>query len=1314
MGSRAFAIIAAGGVWFSCAAISYAAPLWTDIDSSRVAARGERQIKPSVGRTMALNYTGMTQLLERAPREKDVAAPDSAFEIELPMPEGGFARFRVVESPVMAPELAARYPTIKTYLGQGIDNPTTTARFDLTSRGFRAQVIASTHTSYIEPYQLNDTGNYVVFNKADYPLDREPMRCSVTGAEVKSKPNLLSKNSVAALASGATLRTYRLAVATTGEYTAALGGTKLDGLSGVVTTINRVNGIYERELAVRMQLVANNDLLIYTNGLTDPYTNNSGGTMLGQNQTNLNAVIGNANFDIGHVFSTGGGGVASLGSVCSATAKARGVTGLPTPRADSFDVDFVSHEMGHQFDGEHTFNSESGNCDGNRSFNGEAAYEVGSGVTIQAYAGSCELQDLQGSSEDYFHRFSLNQMLAFTTTPGGGATCGVVTPTGNTPPTVTTTPSHNIPRDTPFKLTASGSDVNNDTLTYIWEQFDLGPATTGPTFTDTGAGPLFRNFAPTTDPMRTFPSLRYILNNANIVPDAAPLEGTTSPDFFAGEKLPSTARALNFRVTARDNRAGGGGTNEAATVVNVISTAGPFAVTAPNTAVSWAAGTPQTVTWNVASTTASPISAANVEIALSTDGGYTFPTILAASAANDGSESITIPSNTPGTTQARIRVAAVGNIFFDISDVNFTITGTNTVPTLNVTGSVSTTQGGAATTAVVANVSDVQTPAANLTVAVSNVPPELTVSATNNNGSVSLSATAACSLYAPRNGSLSYPILLTVTDGAGATTTRSVNVNVSANSVPTLGNYSNTVITRGNSYTATPSAAVADANNNLSTITVSPTSFPGSTLGTNVSIATNGTITVNTDSTTVAGIYPIRAQITDSCGGTRLREFNAHVIPPGAFLQYASNQLTSGNGIIERGECNALNVSLNNIGNATATAVNATLWSATPGVLVTQPSAAMSNIATAQTQATSSPFQISTANDFVCGADANLTIVANFAGGTSPGVFSFSLPTGTTTTVFSEAFDSVVAPALPANWTAQRTGATPPALWASTTTAVDTAPNAVFTNGIDSVASNSLITPPIALPPSTGGATISIRHAWSFETGYDGGIVEISTDGGTIYNNVTEPAVGGTFLANGYAFSIPSLYMNPIGGRDAWSGTQANYVTSTIQLPAALNGQTIRLRFRAGWDDSTSTPGANWRIDGVTVLSGRSCLSPGTGACSPPALMNVDDSSAPDVYSGTTDGMLLLRYLFGLRNSGLTDNINATSPQRDAAQIATHIATNLARFDIDGDGAVRATTDGVMVLRRLLGLSGNALTSGLRVGNRSNIEIANAIDALRP
>jgi hypothetical protein len=1369
------------------AAVASAANLWSDADPSRIATTGTRFIVPEVGRTMALNYAGMTALLQSAPLERDVAAPDSPFELELPLPEGGYGRFRVVESPIMEAGLAKRYPMLKTYLGQGIDNPTATVRFDLTVRGFRAQVIANTHTTYIEPYQTGDVGTYVVFNKSDYRKQGAAFTCGVTGEEIKSVPNLLRKNNVVNISSGGSLRTYRLALAATGEYTAVLGGTVLDGLSGQITTMNRVNGIYERELGVRMVLVANNDLIVYTNGTTDPYTNGNGNTMLGENQSNLNTVIGNANYDIGHVFSTGGGGVAGLGVVCNSGNKGRGVTGSTNPIADAYDVDYVAHEMGHQFAGNHTFNGSGVNCSGgNRS--ASSAYEPGSGITIQAYAGICGNDNTQPNSEDYFHRRSLNEMLAFTTNAGTGASCGTLTTTGNNAPTVTTTAAFTIPQQTPFKLTASGTDPDGDTLTYLWEQFDVGAAANAEgVLVDAGSGPLFRSFIPTTDPTRIFPSLRYILNNANVVPATAPLPGTTTPNYMAAELLPSTNRTMNFRVTVRDNRAGGGGTNEASTAITVTTAAGPFAVTSPNTAVTWAAGSSQTITWNVAGTTAAPVSTANVEIALSVDGGYTFPYILAASTANDGTETLTIPAGIPATTQARIRVAAVGNVFFDISDTNFTITGANTAPTLTVTGSVTTRQGSPAATAVVATVSDAQDSAGSLAVSVSQVPPELTVTASNAGGNVSLTATASCSLVTPTSGNKTYPVLLTVTDSAGASTTLPVNVLVGANLIPTLGTYGNINMNLNATTTVTPSAAIADGNNNLVAASVSPTLLPGSGDGATISIAANGTVTVNTDNNTTPGTYTVRAQANDSCGAVRVRQFTVTVLPTTPVINLASSQIITGNGVIEPNECNQLNVTLTNAGVGSATGVTATLSTVTPNVTVTQPTASFADIAAGQSRTSLTPFQFSTTSSLTCGSTVNFNLTVNYTGGGSPRVIPLTFTVGTTTSVFTQNFDGVTAPALPAGWTTAQSGTTPPAVWATTTSSPDTAPNAAFTNGVATPSTNSLISPAITLPASSTGAVLTFRNAWNFEAGYDGGVLELSTDNGTTYNDVTSPAVGGSFTTGGYSGSISSSFGSPIGGQAAWTGVQSTFVTTTLQLPASLNGQTVRLRFRAAWDTSTANAGANWRIDGLSIQSGVTCPGPGTGTCGGSTyliatavlpvgtgtvsctvnpvpsggnstctataalgytfanwsgdctgatcaltnvtsaksvtanftalpVLNIDDSDAPDVYSPANDGLLLMRYLLGLRGTALTQGgLLGTNARRNAAQIEAHIATYLTLFDVDGDGSTLAATDGLLVVRRLLGLSGPALTAGARAPSvRTDTDITNAIDRLKP
>lgn len=967
------------------------AAYWRDIEDGEIAARSARQVVPQRYRVVALDEPLLRALLAGAPAESAAAARNSPLEVALPAPDGGVARFRVVDSPIMEPALAAKYPSIRTYAGQGIDDPTATLRFDLTPAGFRAQVLSADGSWYIDPYQPGDSVHHIAYARAD--LTREPALRSCTVLGEPSAAHDAPKHFAPHLAppkvsSGATLRTYRLAVAATGEYTTFHGGTVANGLGAIVSTMNRVNGLYEREVAVRMVLVANNDLIVYTNGATDPYTNNNGQTLLGENQSNIDAVIGSANYDIGHVFSTGGGGIALLGSVCANGGKARGVTGSGAPVGDPYDVDYVAHEMGHQFNAPHTYNSTVGSCNGNRS--GGAAYETGSGVTIMAYAGICGAENLQPNSEDYFHRDSLNRILAFTTS-GGGASCGTTAPTGNQPPTVAAPATTTIPRQTPFTLTATGSDPDGDTLTWLWEQFDLGASTSG-TLTDDGSRPIFRPLDPVRSRSRTFPDPRWILNNGNVPPATAPLPGTTSPAVYVGEVLPASNRTLTFRVTARDNRAGGGGTNEATVALAVTTAAGPFRVTAPDTAVTWATGSAQTVTWDVAGTSAAPVSTPNVRITLSTDGGQTFPVELLASTPNSGSAGITVPANLAPTNQARIRVEAVGNYFFDVSNANFAISRAgNTAPTATVTGGVATRQGSPATTATVATVADAEDAAGVLTVSVSGAPPELAVSAVNAGGTVGLTATAACSLVAPTSGNRAYPVLLTVTDSQGAATTVPVVVSVGSNQAPTLGAYANLTVARSTTTPATPAAAPADPNNNLVGTSVTPATLPG---GGTLAINAAGVVTVSTTAGTTFGSYPVRATATDTCGGARTQGFTLTVASPDPVLAITGSAVTTGNALIEPGECNNVNVTLGNSGGGAATAVSATLTSSTPGVTIAQGSSAYANIAGGATGSNSVPFQVGTTPGVACFSTINLTQTVTYSGVGSPTVLNFTLPVG--------------------------------------------------------------------------------------------------------------------------------------------------------------------------------------------------------------------------------------------------------------------------------------------------------------------------------
>ncbi|MFQ5495282.1 MAG: reprolysin-like metallopeptidase [Phycisphaerae bacterium] len=640
--SPAPAPVSAGAVWADVAdaaavrAAALPATRWVSPDRYRLVTLDEARLQE------ALSVAPMeTRSTDHAPAADTVSLLQQGADIRLPLPDGGWARFRFIESPVMAPALAAKYPMIRTFLGQGLDDPSATVRFDHTPTGFHAQILSPKGAFYIDPYLRDDATLHVSYYKRDYRSSGKPFACLVESNGVAGGDT--TQMVTAATAVGETLRTYRLAVAATGEYTQFHGGTVAAGLAAVVTAINRVDGVYEVELAVRMVLVPNNDVLIFTNPNTDPYSNFNGFSMLGQNQAAIDARIGRPNYDVGHVFSTGGGGVAGLGVVCSNSNKARGVTGLSFPLGDPFTIDYVAHEMGHQFGGNHSFNGVNGSCAGGNR-NGFTAYEPGSGSTIQAYAGICGADNLQPNSDPYFHSISFDEMRAFVT--GFANACAVTTSTGNNAPTVSAGPDLTIPAATPFVLTASGADVNGDSLTYGWEERDLGPAVSL-SAPDNGFSPLFRSFNPTSDASRTFPRLADIL--ADVSSNA--------------EKLPQTSRKLDFRVTARDNRAGGGGVAWDQRRLTVDASRGPFRVTLPdgNTFLEGDV----TVAWDVAGTDLAPIGVTSVNILLSTDGGLTFPITLAASTPNDGTEIVTIPAG--DTLTARIKVEAVDNVFFALS-----------------------------------------------------------------------------------------------------------------------------------------------------------------------------------------------------------------------------------------------------------------------------------------------------------------------------------------------------------------------------------------------------------------------------------------------------------------------------------------------------------------------------------------------------------------------------------------------------------------------------------------------------------------------
>lgn len=643
--------------------------IWTEISEAGLSVVGERRIVPLRYRTFVLDGEGLQARLGQAAMEFSPQAQQGSMQIALPLPDGSYGRFIFVESPVMAPELAAKFTEIHTYVGKGVDDPTASVRFDLTPHGFHAMILSSGDTVFIDPYSWGDTQTYISYYRGDYPRTQIYNEIEPIG-DTEAIRELANRVAAENLGSGNQLRTYRVAIAATGEYTTYHGGTVASAMAEIVTALNRVTGVYEREVAVRMVLVANNNLVVYTDAASDPYSNTNGSAMLSQNQTTLDSVIGNANYDIGHVFSTGGGGVAYLGVVCDAGYKARGVTGLSAPVGDAFYIDYVAHEMGHQFSGNHTFNGDSGSCSGSNR-NASTAYEPGSGTTIMAYAGICSPQNIQSNSDAYFHGASYEEIIAYTQL-GYGNTCAVKTNTGNAAPVVVVPPGgFTIPVNTPFTLSGSATDANGDPLTYSWEEFDLGAA--GHPDTPTGNAPIFRSFSPVSTPSRTFPKMIDIVKNLHVM----------------GELLPAYTRVLTFRLTARDNHfnPSAGGVGFATISFNVSSNAGPFTVTTPNTAVTWNAGVSQTVTWNVANTDISPVNCNGVNILLSRDGGYTYPVTLLANTPNDGTEAVVIPKDPLNVvTTARVKVACANNIFFDISNVNFTITAINQLPVVDLNG----------------------------------------------------------------------------------------------------------------------------------------------------------------------------------------------------------------------------------------------------------------------------------------------------------------------------------------------------------------------------------------------------------------------------------------------------------------------------------------------------------------------------------------------------------------------------------------------------------------------------------------------------
>ncbi len=571
--------------------------------------------------------------------------------IYLPMPDASLQAFDIAVSSIMEEGLAQKYPHFQTYVGHAIDNKSMSMRCAWTSMGFHAYILSSEGDIFIDPFEKEN--QYIIYyGKHEIGGSMPEKACGFMNAQHSS----ISKDDVhTPVQYGEQLRLIRTAIATTGEYTQERGnGNTETGLASVVRITNSLNVIFERDLGVRLLLIADNDRLIYTDSDNDPYDIDAF-SMLQQNRMNLNETIGRDNYDLGHVLGFalegGVGGVASfVGNFCTEQT-ASGVSGYFDNEARL--IRTVAHEIGHQLGADHTWS----NCgedlnSGQRSSN--TAVEPGSGSTIMSYAGSCAENDVIRTSYPFFHGMSIRQINNRLDETGQ---CYDLMETGNNVPTVSiASPSGlRIPISTPFELTVNASDSDGDELTYSWEQFDLGPIS--PLGSPIGNGPSFRAFQPTELDTRVFPNRITIQFNRE----------------DNNEVLPTFSRGFTFQAVVRDNRNGGGIVVLEPTNFSSSEMAGPFKMLSPNEEdVILSEGEDIEVTWDVANTDMPPINCETVDILLSYNNGFSYPDTLAHAVPNTGSASIIIPVGRTAT-RTRLKVKATNSIFFDISDNYFPI-----------------------------------------------------------------------------------------------------------------------------------------------------------------------------------------------------------------------------------------------------------------------------------------------------------------------------------------------------------------------------------------------------------------------------------------------------------------------------------------------------------------------------------------------------------------------------------------------------------------------------------------------------------------
>ncbi|WP_339719280.1 reprolysin-like metallopeptidase [uncultured Paraglaciecola sp.] len=583
-------------------------------------------------------------------------------EISVPLPNGVNISVTLSPSPILSEELGKQYADFMTYQAQQVDHPENIGRFSISHLGLFGFFRYNNQWMLLSPRYQNETLEYASYWYKDAPANSEaaPTADFLLAEQTFQAPELAQK----VITTGDSVRTYSLAISTTGEYSQKLGGTTGNVVAELMNLVNRINQVVLVDLALQFELVDNQNIIFF-DAASDPFTNADAASDIEANQGVVDDAIGNQNYDIGHVLGTNGGGLAYVGVVCNSQYKAQGYTGLNNPQGERFYIDLVAHELGHQLGAAHTFNATNSSSCEQSSRSVDSAYEPGSGSTIMSYAGICGSQSLQNNSDPYFHSKSIQDIRSYVDS-FSGSRCGVETQIDNAIPQVQLSQNaYTIPAATPFVLDGTASDANNDLLTYNWEQYDNG-GTQGATSSlselnsDNGNNPLFRSYNPTSDSQRYFPNLSDVLSGQTTL----------------GETYATTDRDMRFRLTARDNK---GGVNQQDLVISVASSSESFSIDTPG---EWQALFEQTVTWNMGDTLTSPINCANVDIVLIADSNNPTETIVQLQTPNDGQQNVRAPNIT--SAAAKLLLKCSDNVFYTVSDGVFSIIGVDPVaPTID-------------------------------------------------------------------------------------------------------------------------------------------------------------------------------------------------------------------------------------------------------------------------------------------------------------------------------------------------------------------------------------------------------------------------------------------------------------------------------------------------------------------------------------------------------------------------------------------------------------------------------------------------------